>query len=233
MPDLPLAKTHIPKDEALGVEAAPSYSRVSARRKGDNGTRQQILISAMKWFARRGYEGASVTQIAADIGVPQPLINYHFAGKQGLWTAVVDFLFEELLSKLDFQSASLKDLTPLDALKVTLRRSSEFVLRRPEFFMIAMLEIRDDTDRRRYLLERYIGPLNEQMAKLIRAAQDSRQIKRLPVLNLLDIMVGVQIVFYGKSAAFPFSDCDGEETGWLTEKHPDVLIEVLFDGLMV
>ena len=73
----------------------------------------------------------------------------------------------------------------------------------------------------------------EQMAKLIRAAQDSRQIKRLPVLNLLDIMVGVQIVFYGKSAAFPFSDCDGEETGWQTEKHPDVLIEVLFDGLMV
>ena len=146
-----LAKTRTPIDKALSVETVPSSSRASARRKGDNGTRQQILLSAMKWFARRGYEGASVTQIAADIGVPQPLINYHFAGKQGLWTAVVDFLFEELLSKLDFQSASLKDLTPLDALKVTLRRSSEFFLRRPEFFMIAMLEIRDDTDRRRYL----------------------------------------------------------------------------------
>jgi TetR/AcrR family transcriptional regulator len=203
------------------------------RRAADSATRSQILMSAMRWFARRGFDGASVTQIAADAGIPQPLINYHFENKNKLWQAVVDFLFEELNSELGMHSSALKDLEPVDALKVTLRRHVEFVARRPEFFMIAIVEAREETDRLQYLMERYINPLNKSMEDLIVAAQKKRQIKKLPMLNLLEIMIGSTIMFFGRSAAFHFSDAFTTKDKRLAEHHADVVVDVLFDGLVV
>ncbi|MGN5478156.1 hypothetical protein ACTMU2_17755 [Cupriavidus basilensis] len=56
------------------------------------------------------------------------------------WQSVVDFLFKEWTAGLDISSSTLKDLEPVDALKVTLRRHIEFVAKRPEIFMIAIVE---------------------------------------------------------------------------------------------
>lgn len=197
----------------------------------DGTTRTQILMSAMRWFAKRGFDGASVTQIASDAGVPQPLINYHFGTKLKLWQAAVDFLFEELINDLAIFSSSLRDLKPVDALKVTLRRHVEFVARRPEFFMIAIVEAREETERLTYLMERYIDPLNKTMEELILAAQEKGQIMRAPVLNLLEIMIGASIIFFGPSAAFRFSEEFSVEGVRPKVRHADVVVDVLFDGL--
>src|SRR4051795_9741054 len=59
-------------------------------------TRQAILRAALDLFAERGFDGASTRLIAERAGVGQPLLNYHFAGKQELWRAAVDDLFERL-----------------------------------------------------------------------------------------------------------------------------------------
>ncbi|WP_167355523.1 TetR/AcrR family transcriptional regulator [Cupriavidus alkaliphilus] len=204
-----------------------------ASERVDTTTRMQILTSAMRWFARRGFDGASVTLIASDAGVPQPLINYHFGNKRKLWLAVVDFLFEEWTTALAIHSASLKDLEPVDALKVTLRRHVDFVARRPEFFMLAIVEGREETDRLQYLMERYINPLNQAIETLLVAAQKKRQIRQVPVLNLLEIMIGSTIILFGQSASFRFSDAFTEEHRRLAERHADVVIGVLFDGMAV
>ncbi|MGN5478132.1 TetR/AcrR family transcriptional regulator [Cupriavidus basilensis] len=205
----------------------------SPRNRIDGSTRTQILISAMRWFARRGFDGASVTQIASDAGVPQPLINYHFGNKFKLWQAVIDFLFDELIRDLDIFSSSLKDLEPVDALKVTLRRHVEFVARRPEFFMIAIVEAREETERLQYLMGNYINPLNKVMEDLIFAAQEKGQVKKAPVLNILEIIIGATIIFFGPSAAFRFSEDFVTKGGGVDPEHADVVVEVLFGGLAI
>jgi len=222
------------KQQPEATRSEPGTGKtIAMRSNADLATRDQILMSAMQWFARRGFDGASVNQIASDAGVPQPLINYHFVNKLGLWTAVVDFLFEELLVELDLHSGVLKDLDPLDALKVTLRRHLEFNARRPEFFLIAIVEAREDTDRLRYLMERYINRLNRSMEGLILAAQRSGRIKTVPSLNLLEIMVGASMIFFGQSAGFRFSESFTDERQQLADRHADLMIDVLFDGLAV
>ncbi|AJG22333.1 hypothetical protein RR42_s0742 [Cupriavidus basilensis] len=163
--------------------------------------------------------------------MPQPLINYHFGTKLKLWQASVDFLFDELIKDLAIFSSSLRDLEPVDALKVTLRRHVEFVARRPEFFMIAIVEGREDTERLAYLMERYINPLNKTMEELILAAQKKGQIKNAPVLNLLEIMIGATIIFFGPSAAFRFSEAFLTEGAGPSVRHADVVVDVLFHGL--
>ncbi|MGH8898636.1 MAG: TetR/AcrR family transcriptional regulator [Egibacteraceae bacterium] len=52
-------------------------------------TRRLILDAALERFARRGYAGTSIRQIAGDVGVQQSAIYSHFEGKQAIFDALL------------------------------------------------------------------------------------------------------------------------------------------------
>ena len=53
-------------------------------------TRGRILQAALELFARHGYEGASVRQIAAAAGVSLGMIRHYYGSKDGLYDACLD-----------------------------------------------------------------------------------------------------------------------------------------------
>jgi AcrR family transcriptional regulator len=53
-------------------------------------TQKAILAAARAHFARLGYDGALLRDIAADAGVDAALINRYFGGKDGLFEAVIE-----------------------------------------------------------------------------------------------------------------------------------------------
>jgi len=59
-------------------------------------TRERILKAAERLFADRGYEATSVRAIVAKARVNQAAINYHFAGKDGLYREVLRTAFRAL-----------------------------------------------------------------------------------------------------------------------------------------
>jgi AcrR family transcriptional regulator len=59
-------------------------------------TRERILKAAERLFADRGYEATSVRAIVAKARVNQAAINYHFAGKDGLYREVLRIAFHAL-----------------------------------------------------------------------------------------------------------------------------------------
>ena len=54
------------------------------------GTRQKILDSAEKLFAKRGFHGVSIRDITKGAGVDVALANYHFGPKENLLAAVLE-----------------------------------------------------------------------------------------------------------------------------------------------
>lgn len=52
-------------------------------------TRQRLLASAASVFARRGYDGAAISEIAAEAGVTSGAIYAHFPSKADLFTATL------------------------------------------------------------------------------------------------------------------------------------------------
>ena len=61
-----------------------------ARLRDAAATQQAILEAARKHFARAGYDGALLRDIAADAGADAALINRYFGGKDGLFQAVIE-----------------------------------------------------------------------------------------------------------------------------------------------
>lgn len=52
--------------------------------------REQLISIGREVFAERGFDGASVEEIAARAKVSKPVIYEHFGGKEGLYAVVVD-----------------------------------------------------------------------------------------------------------------------------------------------
>jgi AcrR family transcriptional regulator len=59
------------------------------RRERSEATRAALLRIAGTLFARAGYEGTSLEDLAREAGVNKALIHYHFGGKQGLYSEVL------------------------------------------------------------------------------------------------------------------------------------------------
>jgi AcrR family transcriptional regulator len=85
-------------------------------------TRERILKAALKLFADHGYEGASVRAIVAGAKANQAAINYHFAGKEGLYRAVLAIAFEALTHDARLDAELLKSLPREEALERFVRR---------------------------------------------------------------------------------------------------------------
>lgn len=123
---------------------------------GSEGSREALLAAGTEIFAAAGFDGARVEAIARRAGVNKALINYHFGGKAGLYTAIL----EETLG------TAARRLEPLRGGEVAvdqrLRRFiatfAEIAVRRPAFPAMILREVlsggRHLDDR---LLPRFLG----------------------------------------------------------------------------
>jgi AcrR family transcriptional regulator len=109
------------------------------RRRNAADTRAAILRSARRAFARAGYDGAGVREIAREAGVTAMLVNRYFGSKERLFAEVVAdtmakpvILTEAILASptigVDFASALLDqtgpEATPLDGFLILFRSAS-------------------------------------------------------------------------------------------------------------
>ena len=88
----------------------------NTRQRDADRTRADILDVATAEFARRGFAGARVDEIAARTSTTKRMIYYYFGGKEQLYIAVLERAFEIL-----HPETVLPDEGPLDALTMVRR----------------------------------------------------------------------------------------------------------------
>lgn len=65
--------------------------RGRGRRPGGPDTRGQILASARRSFAEKGFEGTTIRAVAVDAGVDPALVHHYFGAKDDLFLAALEF----------------------------------------------------------------------------------------------------------------------------------------------
>lgn len=78
-------------------------------------TRAELIGTAAKVFARRGYDGASVEEIAEEAGYSHGAVYSNFAGKADLFLAVFEEYMAERVRELAETQTALPDDAPLEA----------------------------------------------------------------------------------------------------------------------
>lgn len=98
-----------------------------ARRKSE--TRARLLDAAFGLIAKNGMDGVTISEItdAADVGFGS--FYNHFDSKEGIFTALVEWLFEEFANTLDRLASGLSD--PAEVIAVSIRHTLLRACREP------------------------------------------------------------------------------------------------------
>ena len=67
------------------------------KRKRRENTREEILQAACQVFIEKGYEGASISDIAHLKQMNQSLIYHYFKDKKALWYSAKEYLLKEYI----------------------------------------------------------------------------------------------------------------------------------------
>jgi AcrR family transcriptional regulator len=101
-------------------------SEVKRRRRVPRAERERQMIAvAEEMFAERGYQAASMDEIAERVGVSKPMLYEYFGSKEGLFVACIRQARAELLA-VTTQQHILNITSPEDALRRGLVAFFEF-----------------------------------------------------------------------------------------------------------
>lgn len=104
---------------------------MNATNTGKIATRDKLLFAALNLFSEKGYDGVSVDQIAASVGMKGPVIYRHFSGKEGLLEALGDVLDKHYSSNMAEKAKDRPEVTNLEQLKQMIKGQLAFTMHDP------------------------------------------------------------------------------------------------------
>lgn len=95
---------------------AANGSTTHTKMPGDQ-RRAQIVQAATDLFAETGYEGTSLRDVAERCGMTKAALYYHYADKEALLRAVVEFRMTRLNARIETALAKVPEDQPLDRIR--------------------------------------------------------------------------------------------------------------------
>ncbi|MGF6838290.1 AcrR family transcriptional regulator [Paraburkholderia youngii] len=212
MPNVPSSRTNRRQpmkgssSSNSGRESIAARSPRVARRQFE--TRLRLLDAAFELVAQKGMDGVTITEItnAANVGFGS-FYNY-FDSKEGIFAALVEWLFEEFAGTLDRLAAGLPD--PAEAVAVSVRHTLLRAYREPVW---GQLLIREGLSTR--VLSRGLGQ------RLLRDTKRGISERRFMVADeLMCVFSVIGTVVAGVAAELHFSGFS--KTGGSRTKDPSI-----------
>jgi len=125
-------------------DGSPVADHNGARRRRLTGAQRQrsILYAAAEVFARRGYDGARIEEIAEAAGVSKGLIYEHFKGKRELYAHIRSKGTAESLDRV-LEAAAAADADSRQQLEAALSAFLDFVAEQPLVWQVIEQEVSD------------------------------------------------------------------------------------------
>jgi len=132
-----------------------------------------IVDVAVQVFLQRGYDGASLDQVAEAAGITKASIYYHADGKEALLARGAGRALDALFAVLEEPAA--QDGREIDRLKHVVKRTVEITVNRlPEVALL--LRVRGNTETERWILEQR-RRFDRLVANIVKEAQLKGEIR--------------------------------------------------------
>jgi TetR/AcrR family transcriptional regulator, fatty acid metabolism regulator protein len=131
-----------------------------ARRRTDD-KRQRILDAAVRVFAKKGYHGAKVAEIAKKAGVADGTIYLYFRNKEDILVSLFDEVMEEHISQARAEIARVKGAP--EKLRVAAEHHLKLFSGNEDLAVVFQVELRQSTK----FLERFTASWLQDYFKLL------------------------------------------------------------------
>ena len=188
----------------------------------------EILARGLAAFADLGYEGASVRELARRLGVSHNFINDRYGSKARFWRTVVDRPLVDQAARL----GAVLNAPGEDAL-VRLRHAvhafHEANIAEPDLARILQLESIRGSERMDYVFQRYLVPVRESLAPMVRELVEQGRVRPVP----LDVLIYAVVAMTSVNAEVAFVSLLGDTFAADPTSFARMLGDILLDGLVV
>lgn len=192
-------------------------------------TRRNILISAAKIFADKGFDGTSLRIISERTKTTHGMIRHYFGSKEDLWKAVVDNLITQFAIQQIPVVEQIEDIDPVQLFKSYIRNFVRMSAKFPELGKILFNEAHTTSKRMNYIIQ-FTLPLYNAVVPVFKAVQKKGLLTKYDThqkffLFLITTAMG-PMSLHTLADAF----CGGKilsEDG--TREHADLVIAILFN----
>jgi AcrR family transcriptional regulator len=186
------------------------------------------LAAALQTFARFGYDGTSMPQIAKLANVAAPLIHYYFGSKEKLWRETVEYSLGKLRQEAAAIRVATRALAPLDRLRALLQAYAHFAAHWPDHFFMTMAEARSAGDRFAWVEKNYTGVLFDDVVQILEDAKQRGQINDIAVNELAVLLIGGMMLYFTTYMHRPTDKSLDQQA----DDYTDMIFKLLIEGIV-
>ncbi len=172
------------------------------------GKKKKLIDTAIRLFAEQGYDGTTTLQISREAGVTEPLIYYHFKGKEELFTHILSQAFDLYFERL--QSLEMETPAQMDKIEALIRLNQQMVEEMPRRLRLILsacpARIKDPEhvchSRMRSLFEWHF----EFLSRCIQNGISSGEFRQVPVAETASLLICLLNGMSRRSSLFRSTD---------------------------
>ena len=156
-------------------------------------TREQLLESATRLFAAKGFYGASLANIADELGLTKQALLHYFGRKETLYGEVLSRISDRMLGCVE--AAREERAAPAEQLLAALLSMYELSLEAPHETRIIVRELLDSERRASEVHSWYLKPFLDALIEMTRAISGKDTVSRTDALTHVYPMLGAMSYF--------------------------------------
>jgi AcrR family transcriptional regulator len=155
------------------MSSQPATPTSEERRRDADRTKAEILEVARREFARQGYAGARVDEIAALMRTTKRMIYYYFGGKENLYIAVLEKAYAEV--RAAEATIDVEHLAPVEAIRTLAELTFDHHDAHQDFIKLVSIENihRAEHLRRSEALANLGAPVTDLISRILDAGRAS------------------------------------------------------------
>jgi TetR/AcrR family transcriptional regulator len=206
-------------------QAAETPSRLPAEER-----RKQLIEVAIDLFSRRGFSGTTTKEIAAAAGVTEAIIFRHFATKQQLYTAIIDYRLQspETLDSMAGLQDSMERNDDEGFFRLITSKLIEGARRDPKFERVLLYAALEGHELAAMFHQQFAIPVMSVIHNYISLRQAQGAMREMNPGAILFAVAGM-----AKQYALHQYMCGYKDAGFSDEEAVEAFTRILMDGLRV
>ena len=157
------------------------------------GKKIQIIEAATRLFAVQGFDATTTKEIVHTAGATEPLLFYHFKGKEALFTEILDDVFDRLNKRFD--ALPQRTDAPFDKIENLMGVMLDFAAECPNETKLVLAacptRLRENAEACRSHYLAFRGKLEEYIGKCLKAGIRSKDFRKVSVPQTVNIIIAL------------------------------------------
>ncbi|MEN1729126.1 MAG: TetR/AcrR family transcriptional regulator [Pseudomonadota bacterium] len=183
-------------------------------------TRERFIQAATRLFSERGFYGASMDQIAREVGLTKQAMIHHFGTKEKLYGAVLEDISERLMDELAKQGKE----TPV-TFPESIQQIFRYTRKNPLESRVLMRELLDNRSRTNRAGRWYLKPFLDRLNGALKETGAWHKASDADIAARVYQLLGA-ISYFEVSTATLEAMYSSEQVKSMTEAYPELLAQL-------